>query len=166
MKRANPLFRILAIVLILASLGMSFLPWLVPGREFAYLPGESMFELIKSFWEATKELMKDGFDLSKSTTTDILVGAVMVLFLVTALLGIVLAALGLRWGGIPYAVASLGLLVTFCLYYLKYSNEYLYLNFGVRPFHVGVGAILFAVLAVAAAVCLFLKKAGSEGAQS
>ena len=79
MTRANPLFRILAIVLILASLGMSFLPWLVPGREFAYLPGESMFELIKSFWEATKELMKDGFDLSKSTTTDILVGAVMVL---------------------------------------------------------------------------------------
>lgn len=166
MTRANPLFRILAIVLILASLGMSFLPWLVPGREFAYLPGESMFELIRSFWEATKELMKDGFDLSKSTTTDILVGAVMVLFLVAALLGIVLAALGLRWGGIPYAVMSLGLLVTFGLYYLKYINDHMYLQFGVRPLHMGVGAILFAVLAVAAAVCLFLKKAGREAAQS
>ena len=58
---------------------------------------------------------------------------------------------------------SIGLLATFCFYYLKDINDYLYLNFGVRPFHTGVGAILFAVLAVAAAVCLFLKKAAPAG---
>ncbi len=158
MTKTNPLFRILAIVLILASLGMSFLPWLVPGREFAYLPNESIFDIARSYWETTKKMMADGFDLSKSTTADILFSAAMILVLVTAILGIVLAACGLRWGGIPYAVFAVILTAVFFFYFLKNINSYMYLHFGISPFHMGIGAILFAVLAVAAAVCLLVKK--------
>jgi hypothetical protein len=166
MKKANPTFRVLAVVLLLASLGMSFLPWLVPGREFADLPNESIFDIARSYWETTKKMMADGFDLSKSTTADILFSAAMILVLVTAILGIVLAACGLRWGGIPYAVFAVILTAVFFFYFLKYGNSYFYQHFGVRPFHMGIGAILFALLAIAAALCLLLPKKAAVPAEA
>lgn len=166
MKKASPTFRVLAVVLLLASLGMSFLPWLVPGREFAYLPNESIFDIARSYWETTKKMMADGFDLSKSTTADILFSAAMILVLVTAILGIVLTACGLRWGGIPYAVFAVILTAVFFFYFLKYGNSYFYQHFGVRPFHMGIGAILFALLAIAAALCLLLPKKAAVPAEA
>ncbi len=166
MKKASPTFRVLAVVLLLASLGMIFLPWMSPGKDYAFLGGLSCYELVKSFWEATKELMKDGFDLSKSTTADILAGTVMVLLAVTALLGLVLAAFGLRWGGIPYAAAGLLFAVLFYFYYLRNFNTMLLQYYGISPFRIGIGLVLFPLLAIAAALCLLLPKKAAVPAEA
>ena len=158
MTKAAPIFRILAVVLILASLGMIFVPWIVPGKELSFLDIDTLSGLVRSFWKATLDLMKDGFDLSKSTTTDILTGAAMILLVVTALLAIVLAACGVRWGAIPYAVASILLTVAIYLTYLKGLNEYFFWYYGLRPFHMGIGMILFPLLAIMASLRLLFSR--------
>ena len=158
MKRANPTFRVLAVVLLLASLGTLFLPWISPGRDFAFLESLSGYDMGKMFWDVTADWMKSGNGLSKSTTADILTGVVMVLLALTAVLGLVLAARGLRWGAIPYASVCLVFSVLLFFYFLRTFNNVFLRSYGFSPYTAGIGLILFPLLAIAAALCLLLPK--------
>ena len=58
MRKTNPIFRILAIVLILASLGMVALPWLSVSA-YGYTETESYLDLISEFVDTIDD---SGFD--------------------------------------------------------------------------------------------------------
>ena len=103
MKKTKPLFRILAIVLILASLGMLALPWYDYHADF-YTESVSYSSIIVSFVESIGD---NGVDFIAESTPRMLLAIATVLLVITAILAIVLAARRVRGGGIPFFVASL-----------------------------------------------------------
>ena len=147
MKKTNPIFRVLAVVLILASLGMVFLPWMTVSA-FGYSQSGTYYELVEALIEAVKNF---GIDAITETAQQTLLAIAVILLVITAILGIILAACGVRGGGIPYFIASL-LNLGFIIYMVIYANN----EMGMNIAHLGIGAILCPVFALAAMILLFI----------
>ena len=145
MTKTNPIFRILAIVLILASLGMVALPWI------------SLSNYGNSEYETYYQIGKDFLDLISSHQTiddgvlAPLFGVAAILIVITAILGFILAALRVRWGGVPYFVASL-LNLGYFMYLMTYINDQARMNLA----HLEIGAILCPAFALIAMILLFI----------
>ncbi len=147
MRKTNPIFRILAIVLILASLGMVALPWLSVSA-YGYTETESYLDLISEFVDTIDD---SGFDFITENTQSLLFAIATILLVITAILSIILAACGVRGGGIPFFVSSL-LCVGYFIYAVSEANHQL----GMNIVHIGIGAILCAVFALVAMILLFI----------
>ena len=145
MRKTHPIFRILAIVLILASLGMVALPWI------------SLSNYGNSEYETYYQIGKDFLDLISSHRTiddgvlAPLFGVAAILIVITAILGFILAALRVRWGGVPYFVASL-LNLGYFIYLMTYINDQARMNLA----HLEIGAILCPAFALIAMILLFI----------
>ena len=138
--KTSPVARILAIVLILGSLGMAFLGWVrIP------LIGYDV-----SFVDALKGAADSGFGSdSKNTLVLVLAGALAL----TALIGVICAAVGAAGGLVPYFIVSLGYLGG-AIYLVSSANKAAY-GFGVAS--MGVGAYTLPVLALIALLVMFVR---------
>ena len=141
MTKTHPIFRILAIVLILASLGMVFVNWM--STDYSYYERADMI-----FGEA--ELI--GFGNAMEREDNLIFFIATLLLLLTAILGIVLIALGLRFGGIPCFVGSLFSFFV-VLYALQWKLEYM-----------GLGAWLCVGFALLAMILAFLPDTRAKAA--
>lgn len=147
MIKAHPISRALAFVLILASLGMLFLPWVTVSYR-GESESESYYEFIEEAVESIEEYGFDEFMESKGATLFLIA---TILLLVTAILSIILAACGLRGGGIPFFVGTLPCLA-FAIYFVTDMNK----KYGMNLLHIGYGAILCVAFALAAMILLFI----------
>lgn len=147
MRKTNPIFRVLAIVLILASLGMVALPWLSVSA-YGYTETESYLDLISEFVDTIDD---SGFDFITENTQSLLFAIATILLVITAILSIILAACGVRGGGIPFFVSSL-----LCAGYFIYAVSEANRQMGMNLVHIGIGAILCAVFALIAMILLFI----------
>ena len=151
MKRTNVIFRILAIVLILASLGMVALPWYNYHADF-YTESVPYSTVIVSFVESIGD---NGVDFIAESAPRMLLAIATVLLVITAVLAIVLAACGVRGGGIPFFAASLLCLGCF-IYNMSLTNSEAYSYLGKNVVSLGIGAILCPVFALIAMILLFI----------
>lgn len=136
--KTKPAFRVLAILLILASLGTLFLSWV---RDFA---GRARyFDWIEIIW---RQADRSGFLDAVTREGNLIFSVVTAVLILTALLGLILAAAGVRGGGVPYFLATL-----FCLITVLYAKDW-------DPAVIGPGGWLCPGLALTAMLLLFISK--------
>ena len=133
MTKTNPIFRILAIVLILASLGMVFLKWMY--TVYSYY---DMSDLV------VQQIDYLGFGDALELEGNLIFFIATIVLLLTGILAIILAAGGVRGGGVPYFLATIFAFVVI-LYAMDWHIDYM-----------GVGAWLCVAFALVAMILLFI----------
>ena len=146
MKKASSVARIIAPILILVSICMIFLPWITISA-LGYTESRSFFDV----FESTIDWIGDDGE----ATFFFFLGIALML---TAVLGIVLSALGLKVGPIPYFVLAVASFISVVVLISDSAGEVMrYLNKSALSL-VGIGAWICPFLALIAVVLMFVLK--------